>query len=136
MLPLIPAVSFAPEGSRQVAMTRYPSAAYCLANSTPRPVSHPVTKTVDITSSRADRGFRKRRMTEYRGKRPGSLLLPVIPECAFSGRGPESLHTARLALGPFAVKKTKHSSAIFANAASRTRDRGYGFRARASRAPE
>src|SRR5438132_14138745 len=69
MLPAIPAVSSALEGSRQHAMTRCPSSAYCRANSTPRPVSHPVIKTVDITPPRVNP--RKRTMTEYSEKKTG-----------------------------------------------------------------
>jgi len=47
------------------------------------------------------------------------------------GAGPESILPARLALGPFARSKGNSAPPLFfANAASRTRDGGYGFRAR------
>src|SRR5581483_5570767 len=48
MSPAIAAVSLAPAGSRQAAITRCPSFAYCRANSRPNPLSQPVTSTVAI----------------------------------------------------------------------------------------
>ena len=51
-----------------------------------------------------------------------AALLTVSFRDAPLGADPESILPARLALGPFArFKKTKRTSFIFANAASRTR---------------